>query len=137
VVGRRLVILVAVLMGLTALAASVAPPPETTRRGAASPTATAPPPPPPPVTETRRVVATLDVARGHDRVTVHQGDTLALSVAADEVGSVEIEGLGLVEAVDPASPARFELAADTTGHYPVQLAETGRDLGELVVNPRR
>ena len=32
--GRRILVLVAVLMGLTALAASVAPPPQPLRRGA-------------------------------------------------------------------------------------------------------
>jgi hypothetical protein len=134
-VGRRLVILVAVLMGLTALAASVAPPPQPTPRGASTPTASpTPAPAPAPAGGTRQVAAKLDVARGHDRVTVRQGDLLSLQVASDAVGSVAIEGLGEVEAVDPASPARFSIAADRPGRYPVELVEQQRPLGVLVVN---
>jgi hypothetical protein len=145
VVGRRLVILVAVLMGLMVLAASVAPPPQTPRstggRAGASPTPTAsapnasPAPSPGDSADALDPTHTLDVARGQDHVTVRQGQAMTLNVVADAVGSVEIVGLSEVAAVDPSTPAMFQLSADVPGHFPVKLAETGKPLGELIVTP--
>jgi hypothetical protein len=143
VVGRRLVILVAVLMGLMVLAASVAPPPQTPRSTGASasptPVASAPPaassPSATPASGTLDPTQTLDVARGQDHVTVPQGAAFSLNVVADAVGSVEIVGLSEVAAVDPSTPAMFQLSADVPGHFPVKLAESGKPLGELIVTP--
>jgi hypothetical protein len=144
VVGRRLVILVAVLMGLMVLAAGLAPPPPTPReRGGAArtpaPAASAAPGPAatasPGSSASTSPVYTLDVARGRDHVTVTQGALFTLNVVANTAGSVEVVGLDYVGAVDPSTPARMQIDAVRPGHFPVKLVEGGRPLGELVVTP--
>jgi len=127
-----MLILVAVLMGLTALAASVSPPPERPRderRGA--PTAS---PTPPPVASGRVIDRRLDATGGTPaRIVAERGDTVLLQVEGDVVDSVSIEGLSEIDAIDPSSPAHFELYADTPGSYPIELLDSGRRIGVLAV----
>jgi hypothetical protein len=137
VLGRRLVILVVVLMGLTALAASVAPTPENPRNEARR----TPSPSPAPATsagDPAAVSLTLD-ARQHQpqEIQATVGDDIALEVKADIADSVVIEGLDAVEAVAPDSPAYFDLFADRAGTYPIRLEDSGRQLGELVISSYR
>jgi hypothetical protein len=133
--GRRLIILVAVLMGLTALAASVAPPPQT-RRPAASPT---PPPastaPAPPPASAGVVTRHLDATTPGAPVTIRvaRGDTLELAVDVSEPDTVALDDLDL-QAATPGSPARFELLADTPGEFPLRLLEAERALGVIRVS---
>jgi hypothetical protein len=137
--GRRMIILVAVLMGLVALAASVAPPPRTDRGPAAgstptpsaTPAATLPPDASGPGVETRRV----DATRHGPPVTilVRQGTTLDLQVDVGAPDTVVLGDLKL-EAATEASPAQFELYADRTGEYPLRLLGAGRVLGVVRVS---
>ena len=137
-IGRRLLIIVAVLMGLTALAASVAPPPETTRRDrtGASPTPSATTPAPLTAGAPERTV-TLDAATGGGRVDLTSGDLVSLRVTSDVADTVVIDGLADDQAVDRDSPAVFDIYADVPGHYPVRLLEADRTVGELVVSAAR
>jgi hypothetical protein len=132
-VGRRLLILVAVLMGLTALAASVAPPPDGARRNGTAPAAPARAPARP-TAEAATVTADLDAATRPDRVDARVGQIVSLVVRADLVDAVVIDGLDAIDAVDPASPAEFAVYADTPGRYPVRLLGRDRRVGELVVS---
>jgi hypothetical protein len=134
--GRRLIILVAVLMGLTALAASVAPPPRTERRGDAtpspSPTADARTAP-----SARTVTAKIDVdAAPSAPVRARVGDTVVLDVSGDVVGAVVVTGLPAIEPIDPDTPAHLELFADAPGRFPIRLLDQGRDVGILDVPAR-
>jgi hypothetical protein len=126
--GRRFLILVAVLMGLTALAASVAPRQPVVRdRGAA-----ATPTPAPAGTATLVTVEKeLSTAGGPDRVIVREGDVVELTVSGPERGSVMV--LGRIDTIHPESPARFSLLAGEPGVYPIELLEDGRRLGTLVI----
>jgi hypothetical protein len=136
VLGRRLVILVVVLMGLTALAASVAPTPETPRRGASQ----TPTPSPPPATsagDPAAVSLSVDGGRQPQQVQAMVGDDLTLEVEADAIDTVVIDGLDAVEPVAPDSPAQFELFADRPGTYPIRLLDADRELGELVISSDR
>jgi hypothetical protein len=138
VLGRRLVILVAVLMGLTAFAASVAPTPENPRRGArGTPTPSPSPAPATSVGDPAAVSVTMESAQQPQQVEATVGDDVALEVEADAVDSVVIDGLDAVQAVAPDSPARFDLFADRIGTYPIRLLDSGRQLGELVIRPNR
>jgi hypothetical protein len=137
VFGRRLIILVAVLMGLTALAASVAPPPDPQRRNSTqndgSPTAT---PTPPETTAQAPVIdRRIDATTAGEPVTVDvpRGAMLELEV---EVGAPDTVALGdgELEAAAPGSPARFELLADTPGEFPLRLLEAERTLGVVRVS---
>ena len=126
--GRRFLILVAVLMGLTALAASLAPRQPVTREGreTATPTpATAGSP------TFSTVHETLNTEDGDARVSVRVGDVVELEVAGPERDSVMV--LGRVDTIDPTTPARFALRADEPGEHPIELLEAEKQIGTLVV----
>jgi hypothetical protein len=126
--GRRFLLLVAVLMGLTALAASVAPR-QPIERGPATPTPT------PSVSagtgDVQTVSKKLNTAEGITRVVVHEGDLVDLEVSGSEVDSVMLRDE--VVPIDPDSPAQFQLLADRPGEYPIELLDAGRQVGTLVV----
>lgn len=133
--ARRMLLIVAVLMGVTALSAGLAAPPE--RRGEApEPTATAAP-------GGRdggvTVVERTLPGRGGDprTVAIEQGDILRLTVEAEEADSVELVGLDRIAAVAPGTPAMFDVLADRPGLYPVELLEAGDRLGAVRVTPDR
>jgi hypothetical protein len=126
--GRRFLILVAVLMGMTALAASVAPrqPVVPQERREATPTPT------PTGTSTLvRVEKELSTADTDARVTVREGDLVALTISGPERDSVMV--LDRMDTIHPASPARFSLLAGEPGEYPIELVEADRQIGTLVV----
>jgi hypothetical protein len=131
--GRRFLLLVAVLMGLTALAASVAPR-EPLVRDRRTPT----PSPTPtaeaaagPETNVRTIEKTISASEGPTKVTVREGDLLHLTVESSEVDSVSV--LGEFRPVESESPAEFDLLVDEPGSYPIELLDAGRKIGTLVV----
>jgi hypothetical protein len=133
--GRRFLLIVALLMGMTALAASIAPRDPTLRdRGSTTPTATPSPPEPAPadgVVEAR--VEEISAGGRPERVVVERGELVELVVSAPEIGSVSLEGLDRIEAVDPESAARFQIRADQPGEYPIELLDAERRIGTLVI----
>jgi hypothetical protein len=135
VFGRRLLILVAVLMGLTALAASIAPPPQ---RGARVPAVGSPAPAPATTGEPREdsdvITRTIDASDpgAPVRIDVPRGHTLELTVSVDAPDSVAFGDVDL-DAADAGSPAQFELYADLPGEYPLRLLDAERELGVVRV----
>jgi hypothetical protein len=131
--GRRFLLLVAVLMGLTALAASVAPREPLVRdRRAATPSPT--PTSEPTVTAddtVRTVEKTIGTAEEPAKITVRTGDLVRIAVTGDELDSVRL--LDKIESIDAESPAVFEIYADRPGTYPIELVEGERRVGTLVV----
>jgi hypothetical protein len=127
--GRRFLLLVAVLMGLTALAASVAPREPVVRDDGATPTPT------PALSggsdDLRTVSKRLNTAEGVTRVVVDEGDLVDLEVSGSELDSVAL--LDEVVALDPDAPAVFQLLADDPGEYPIELVDADRRVGTLVV----
>ena len=128
--GRRFLILVAVLMGLMALAASVAPRQPVVRERADS----TPTPTPAGTATVVTVEKELSTASGPDRVTVHEGDVVELSVSGPERGAVMV--LDRIDAIHPDAPARFSLLAGAPGEHPIELLESGRQIGTLVIRER-
>jgi hypothetical protein len=133
---RRVLLLFALVLGLSALVASIAPPPETGEDEPAKTTATRSPPP--------SVPGTTVTLPGTRRVPV--GASFTLVVPVREPGDVVIDTLGLRQTADPLSPARFELLAEPPGRYAVAFVPLGgarRVVGRLVfaeratVTPRR
>lgn len=124
--ARRLLLLVAVLMLLTALAAGLAP---------------APPVNEPPQAEQSTLPAGGTVSEeipaepGADsRVVVRRGEVLQLDVSGDTLDSVLIERLDRVEAIEPTTPAHFEFLADApAGVYPIRLVEADRRIGSIEI----
>jgi hypothetical protein len=126
--GRRFLILVAVLMGLTALAASVAPRQPTTREERQAATPAPAPAGSPTFTTVEKSLSTTD---GESVVTVHEGDLVELTVDGIEQDSVSV--LGRMDAIDPTTPARFSLLADKPGEHPIVLVGEERQIGTLVI----
>jgi hypothetical protein len=124
VIARRLLLLAAVLMLLTALAAGLAPREEQT----ASPAGGTLP-------AGERVVKQIAAdPAAPTRVSVQRGDLLELEVTGDMLDSVLIERLDRIDAIEPTTPARFNMVVDATpGIYPIRLVEDGQRIGELVV----
>ena len=129
--GRRFLLLVAVLMGLTALAASVAPREPLVRdRRAATPSPT-PTTDPTTASNVRTIAKTIETQEDPAKVTVRKGDLVRLEVRGDELDSVRL--LDEIEPIDVNSPAIFDLYADRPGSYPIELLEGQRQVGTLVV----
>ena len=132
--GRRFLLLVAVLMGLTALAATIAPrePLIAERSQRATPTPSPTPSPSPSSGDTLRVVErTISADSAPARVTVREGQQVQLTVTGAELDSVSL--LDEIEPIEEDSPALFDVLADTPGEYPIELVDSGRRIGTLVV----
>jgi hypothetical protein len=69
------------------------------------------------------------------RIPVEVGDQLSLVVCSNRPDQVEIPALGLIGAVLPAAPARFELIAEARGSYGVRLVEADRLIARIEVTP--
>jgi hypothetical protein len=127
--GRRFLVLVAVLIGLTVIAASLAPrqpAPRDQRAAEATPT-----PSPGADDPARTLTRTLSTNGRPKRVTVDRGTLLDLEVDGDELDSVSLEGE--VEIVTEETNARFNVYADTPGEDEIRLVEADRTVGTLVV----
>jgi len=123
---RRLLLLAAVLMLLAVVAAGLAP------RDQAGDTA-APATSLPKGTSVEEEISAIPGA-DEQRVVVHRGDVLRLEVAGDELDSVLIEQLDRMEAIEPSTPARFELLVDApAGVYPIRLVEADRRIGAIEI----
>jgi|SRR3954447_10947005 hypothetical protein len=134
--GRRFLLLVAVLMGLTALAASIAPREPLIRdqaRRNATPTPT-PSETAAATTPLHSVARTLVITADPGRIVVRQGDLVQLTVKGMELDSISV--FDQIEPIERQSPALFELLADTPGHFPIELVDAGRRVGTLVVRAR-
>src|SRR4051812_23487309 len=136
--GRRLLVLMAVLLGLTALATALAPragvAPPGGRLTTPTPTArAAPSAPAAPATEPTVVQRTVDAGPGarFARVRARVGDTVRLSVRAKVLDAVQIAGLDQIEPVEPGVPARFEFLADEAGAHPLVLLDAKHRFGVL------
>jgi hypothetical protein len=137
--GRRLLFVFAVLLGMTALATSLAPRPEVRDRAGTrgGPTPTATPTPERSEAASRRIERTISADPGRPRahIRVRVGDVLALTVRGDLLDGVEIPALGKLEPVEPGSPARFEMLLETPGELRIGLVDAARPIGFVEVSP--
>jgi hypothetical protein len=129
--GRRFLLLVAVLMGLTALAASVAPREPLVGDGRAATPSPTPTSEPTTASNGRTIAETIETEEDPAKVTVRKGDLVRLEVRGNELDSVRL--FDEIEPIDVNSPAIFELYADRPGSYPIELVEGQRQVGTLVV----
>ena len=123
--GRRFLILVAVLMGMTALAASLAPrQPVSERERESTPT------PAPAGTSTFTTIEE-ELTTSNADLTVNEGDLVELTISGPERDSVLL--LGRMDSIHPNSPARFSLLARAPGEYPIVLVQADREIGTLTI----
>jgi hypothetical protein len=127
--ARRLLLLAAVLMLLTALAASIAPRDLTDGENDAATR-------PPDLPAGRTIAEEIPAAPGsNSRIAVSRGDTLQLEVAGDVFDSVLIERMDRVDGIEPTTPARFDLLIDSpAGSYPIRLVDADYRIGSIVIN---
>lgn len=116
---RRALLLFALVLGLTALAASIAPAPR-------SQDATAPTQPPAPAAAPEGTLSlTFRAPPGHGGAParrVSPGAHVVVEVAATEAGQATIPALGRADSVTPDSPGRFDLIEPASGRYDVMFA---------------
>jgi hypothetical protein len=123
--GRRFLILVAVLMGMTALAASLAPrQPVREQERESTPT-------PAPAGSPTMATIEKQLTTSNADLTVNEGDLVQLTIAGPERDSVLL--LGRMRTVHPDSPARFSLLAGEPGEYPIELVDADRQIGTLTI----
>lgn len=148
---RRLLLFFAVLFGAAALASALVPRDrgssgDSGAPGQSRPVSTGPATTPgageattaeSPAAEpgTRTVAAVAANLPAKRPVQARPGELVELTVTHDGPDSVTIEGYDLVEAVDSATPARFEFPADRVGTFPVRLVQAGTQVGTLEVEP--
>jgi hypothetical protein len=125
-VARRLLLLAAVLMLLAVLAAGLAP--QRASEDGPAPRSALP--------SGTQVVEEISADAGAEarNVMVRRGDVLRLEISGDELDSVLIERLDRIEAIEPTTPARFELLIDApAGIYPIRLVEADRRIGAIQI----
>ena len=135
--GRRLLLLVAVLLVTGAIAAALTP--RDLRNPTPATTATTPPSTPGATGGTgaasREVTRTIDAAAAEPAVVRGRvGDLLHLEVRVPGPEEVEIVGTGRFASGDATTPARFEFFLEQTGKFPIRLQNSGREAGRLDVS---
>ena len=131
---RRAILLFALVLGLTALAAAVSP--SRSKDDAAvvpaSPVSAAEALPRQVVLDTRR-------SRRPQVLRARVGEHIVLSVLASDGGLATVPRLGRTASVSPAAPARFDVLAPPAGRYDVMFEASGsgepRRAGTLVTRP--
>ena len=125
--ARRLLLLAAVLLLLAALSAGLAPQ-RSADDGAPQPRSELP--------SGGEVAETISADAGAEtrNVMVRRGDVLRLEVSGNALDSVLIERLDRIEAIEPSTPARFEMLIEApAGIYPIRLIEADRRIGAIQI----
>jgi hypothetical protein len=128
--ARRLLIVMLVLLGMSALAASLAPQPQggdepATRSTAAKRDHRKP-------AGGQLVEETFDAqAKRPQHVSVPLGDQLSLRVKSSRAGEVGIPDLGLLQNVSRLDPAVFDILAASEGSYEVRVVGSKHAIGFL------
>jgi hypothetical protein len=135
---RRAILLFALVLGLTALAAAVSP----SRQGTIGSGSGVGPAAPVPASEAmpRQIVLDTRRARGRSQVLhARPNEHVVVSVLASSGGLATIPRLGRIATVSPAAPGRFDLLLPAAGRYDVMFEASDsnepRRVGTLVTRP--
>lgn len=135
---RRAILLFALVLGLTALAAAVSP----SRRDPIGSGSTVGPAAPVAASEAlpREIVIDARRARGRSQLLqARPNEHVVVSVLASIGGLATIPRLGRTATVSPAAPARFDVLAPSSGRYDVMFKASDsnepRRVGTLVTRP--
>lgn len=72
-----------------------------------------------------------------DRISVHQGDTVTLSVTTDRKEEIHLHGYDLKFEPEQASQKVTKtFTADKTGAFEIEIEDLSKTVGELEVTPR-
>jgi hypothetical protein len=127
----RLLAFAALLFVMAAIAAAIAPAPVDKRKQA-------PPPIVPGHVPAQTIRDELPAANGRP-VTLRPraGDIVELRVISNEIDNVIVDDQGILEPVDPDSPAILNFIVDRPGTYGVRLQRQEKLVGTLRVGPAR
>jgi hypothetical protein len=151
--ARRLLIVMLILLGLSTLAAALVPP-QALREGTSTTSTTEETETTPPDTlpsgaalpQQRikvggRTVPVLScpasLRRARRCKPIKAGDQLTLVVSSRKPDQLEMPAFGLVDAVGPNEPARFEILFQSAGSYKILFVSTGRIAARIEVEKRR
>jgi hypothetical protein len=138
---RRALLLFALVLGMTAIAASIAPPPaeegdETSAGRSPSESSS-----PEPAGEQRAPFRYPLEGRARPVRRVEPDQPLTVTVSANEPGQAAIPLLGRVSSLTPNDPARIVVLTPDSGSYDVQFTPTeggeARRIGKIVVEAAR
>jgi hypothetical protein len=149
VLVRRMLMLAAVLMAITAVTVALSSDGATDDERAgpaatASPAPSAPSAPSAPgaspverdgVAPGDAPVKTLRAEEAGQVVRVSEGDVLRLRVVSDELETVQLGTDGPIDVADGDSPAEFDVLAEAGEDREIRLLESGRTIGRLVTQP--
>lgn len=125
-----------VMLILSSLAAALVPVRDSDEETSSTVSTTIPSTPPPGPGET--VEDRIDAGAEEPKtIRIALGDQLALEVAHSEPGEVSIPDLDEVDAVEPGTPAHFDLLPTSAGTYDVRLLDPDVSVGEIIVGPRK
>ena len=125
-VGRRILLFVAMLLLVALVAESIAPRDEAPQAVKGAPYATPPP-------ATGDVVDARLPAKGGEDVRARVGDLVQIEVSSRVQDTVRIVSLGIEEPVDPDLPAQIVFDADRVGRFSVTLRDAARRVGVVEV----
>jgi hypothetical protein len=146
VLVRRMLMLAAVLMAVTAITVALSPRDAADdERAGPAPTA-APPADTPAATGGSPVerdgvapgdapVKTLRAEEAGQVVRVPAGEELRLRVVSDQLETVQLGTDGPIDVADRDSPAEFDVLPEAGEDREVRLLESGRTIGRLVTQP--
>ena len=120
---RRALLLFALVLGLTGLAASIAPPPDTDKDAAVEPANT-----PSPEAARDQVKLSFRAPAPGGKPVVRRArpeSRLRIEVDARRPGQARIPALGRIDSATELVPARFELLAPAPGRYDVLFEPVG------------
>jgi hypothetical protein len=145
---RRVLLLFALVLGLSALVASIAPTPDTRDEAEDTTVGTTPASPAPGRSE--RLVVRFSAGEKHETFPTRRvplGSSFVLEVSVPRPGDVVVDELGLRQTADPLTPARFAVLAQPLGGYAIGFVPVTGDrslVGEVefvepasVTPPRR
>ena len=121
----------------TAPTATGTPTPEVTSTGTAEPTPTGETPEPTPTATPSLDAVEIEVEEGRvegpRRITVAQGDRVAIEVEADTTDHVHVHGYDLLFDTSPGEKVLIRFRADIPGIFEIELEEAGLLLTQLEV----
>jgi hypothetical protein len=129
---RRAVLLMALVLGVVALVEALVPVPRERRATGEA----RPPAPPRTAAPVRTLTLRYPSPRRVPRLRVATGAHVVLEVATSVAGQASVDGLGLVQPAEPATPARFDVLAARPGNFGITFdTAAGRSarVGRLVV----
>jgi hypothetical protein len=135
--ARRLLIVMLVLLGFSTLAAALVQPPAQQEGTGSTIAEETEPTIPDPLPKGKGLGFDFEV--GGEKIQVVQaevGDQLSLVISSKRSDLLEIPAFGLLEAVGPGSPARFQLLVREPGAYGIRFVEANRVVARIEARGR-